>query len=189
MEKMRKRQYIYIFITCVLLGAFLAGCASTPKGFLKLSENHLKKRQLQMRQYDTTDEQKIITSVAGVLQDLGFTLSESETELGFVAAAKQADAKDAGQIAGAVMVDVLAALCGSYSNASLQCDKNQMVKASVIVMPSQSGDKIVVRVTFQRIVWNMNNQVSRVETINLPEIYQKFFESLSKAIFLEAHKI
>jgi hypothetical protein len=36
-----------------------------PKGFLKPSENYLAHRQLQMRQYDTKDEKKIITSVAG----------------------------------------------------------------------------------------------------------------------------
>lgn len=186
-----KKQTAYLKFSLILLLCLgLTGCAtSTPKGFLKPGENHLINRQLQMRQYDTTDEVQIIIAVAGVLQDLGFILSESETELGFVAAAKQADATDAGQMTGAIILDALAGACGSYSNAAAQCDKTQKVKASVIVMPSKNGDKTVVRVTFQRIVWNMRNQVSRVETINLPEIYQKFFNSLSKAIFLEAHKI
>jgi len=186
---MKKQITSFKFVLILFMCIGLAGCASTPKGFLKPHEDYLKHRQLQIRLYDTTNDVEIITAVAGVLQDLGFTLSESETELGFIAASKQADAKHAGQITGAVMVDVLAALCGSYSNATAQCDKNQVVKASVIVMPSQSGDKTVVRVTFQRIVWNMSNQVSRVESIKLPEIYQKFFEALSKAIFLEAHQI
>lgn len=172
-----------------LLCLFLPGCASVPKGFLRLPETYLEKRQLQMRQYDTTDEKKIIASVAGVLQDLGFTLSESETDLGLVAAAKTADAKSATQITGAVLLDILGALAGTYSNATANCDKTQQVKASVIVKPSFEGAKIVVRVTFQRVIWNMNNQISRVETINELEIYQKFYESLSKAIFLEAHKI
>ena len=167
----------------------LAGCVTAPMGFLKLPETYLEKRQLQTRQYDTTDEEKIITSVAGVLQDLGFNLDDSETKVGLVAASKKADASNSGQIALAFLVDFLGAFAGTYSNASANVDAVQHVKASVIAKPSLEGDKIVVRVTFQRIVWNASNQINKVETIDDPEIYQKFFESLSKAIFLEAHKI
>jgi len=166
------------------------GCATTlPKGFLKPSDNCLQNRALQMRQYDTADEQKIITAVAGVLQDLGFTLDDSETEVGFVAASKKADATDAGQVAGAAFADIFVALLGGYSNASANVDAVQHVKASVITKPSLEGKKIVVRVTFQRIVWNVSKQISRVETINDPVIYQKFYDGLSKAIFLEAQQI
>jgi len=142
-----------------------------------------------MRQYDTTNEEQIITAVAGVLQDLGFTLDASETKVGLISASKAADATSKGQVAGAIFLDMLAALGGSRGNATAQCDKNQVLKASVIAKPSLDGNKIVVRVTFQRIVWNMSNLISRVETIDDPETYQKFYDSLSKAIFLEAQKI
>lgn len=182
-------RYFSKLLLSLFLCLGLAGCASIPKGFLKPSEGYLEKRQLQMRQYDTKDEEKIITSVAGVLQDLGFTLDESETKVGLVSASKKSDATHAGQIAAAVFLDFLSALGGSYSNNTARCDAVQHVKASVITKPSLDGNKIVVRVTFQRIVWNASNQINRVETINDSEIYQKFFESLSKAIFLEAHKI
>jgi len=178
----------------VFLCLGIVGCATAPKGFLKASEQSLKERQLQMRQYETKDEQKIVTSVAGVLQDLGFILDNSETELGFVAASKRADATSGGQIAAAVVADALGiatALVGAplYTNAVARCDKEQMVKASVITQPSLDGNKTVVRVTFQRIVWNMSNLISRIETVNEPTIYQKFYDSLSKAIFLEAEQI
>lgn len=143
-----------------------------------------------MRQYDTTNEEQILTAVAGLLQDLSFTLDDSETKLGLVSASKKADATNKAQIAGAFMADVLiAALGGSNPNSTAQCDKTQVIKASVITRPSLEGNKTVVRVTFQRIVWNMNNQISRVETIDDPEMYQKFYDSLSKAIFLEAQQI
>jgi len=163
----------------------IVGCVSIPKGFLKPSEGYLQKRELQMRQYDTIDQEKIITSVAGLLQDLGFTLDESETQVGFVAASKKADAKNGGQI-------FLMALLGGLGNnpqAVQQCDRDQVIKASVITKPSLDGKKTVVRVTFQRIVWNMGNQISRVETLSDPAMYQKFYDNLSKAIFLEAQKI
>jgi len=171
----------FILIFCF----FVAGCATVvPKGFLKPSDDHLERRQLQMRHYDTSDEENIMASVAGVIQDLGFTLDESETKLGLICASKNADATDGGQIAVAVLFD---AFFGS--NTASQCDKSQVLKASVVTKPSLEGDRIVVRVTFQRVVWNMMNQISRVETITETEIYQSFYDSLSKSIFLEAHKI
>lgn len=168
-------------VIIIFLSLSILGCASVPKGFLKPSKNYLEKRQLQIRQYDTTDEKQIIMAVAGVLQDLGFTLDDSESDLGFVAASKKADATSTGQV-------FWAAFLGGQ-NAVAQCDKYQVVKASVITKPSQEGNKIVVRVTFQRVVWNMMNQISRVETIDDPIMYQKFYDSLSKAVFLEAQKI
>jgi hypothetical protein len=130
-----------------------------------------------------------LAAIAGVLQDLGFTLDNSETKLGFVAASKKADATSGGQMAGAFFLDLLAAAGGGHGNAMQNCDKSQVVKASVITKPSLEANKTVVRVTFQRIVWNVNNQISKVETINDIEIYQKFYDGLSKAIFLEAQKI
>jgi hypothetical protein len=167
----------------------LSGCVATPKGFLKPTEDSLQKRQLQMRQYDTTDEKKVVVAVAGVAQDLGFTLDNSESEIGLIVFSTVADATHAGQITMAVMADVLGAMGGTYSNAYARCDKEQKVKGSVIVKPSFDGNSTIVRVTFQRIVWNMQNQVSRIETIDDPEIYEKFYTALSKSIFLEAHEI
>lgn len=172
-----------------LICVSLSGCATMPKGFLKMSEKSMENRQLQMRQYDTKDDQKILSAVTGVLQDLSFTLDNSEKTLGFIAASKQADAIDGGQIAAALAIDVAGALLGASPGCTSQCDKEQKVKASIITQPSKDGSKIVVRVTFQRMVWNMNNQISRIETIIEPKIYETFYEKLSKAIFLEAEKI
>lgn len=186
MKKTRKYTKILLGVALCFV---LVGCASMPKGFLKASDNYLEKRQLQIRTYDTQDEEKIITSVAGVLQDIGFTLNDSETEIGLISASKQADATHAGQMTMAVLSDILSAIGGAQSNNTARCDKSQVVKASVIVHPSLEGGKTVVRVTFQRVVWNMSNQINRVETIDEPEIYQTFYDSLSKAIFLEANKI
>jgi len=178
----------------VMLCAALVGCATSPKGFLQPTEQALKERDLQMRRYETKDEEMIIVSTAGVLQDLGFTLDNSETELGFVAASKRADATSGGQIAAAVIADALGiatAIVGvpCYTNAVSRCDKEQKIKASVITRSTLDGAKTVVRVTFQRIIWDMSGQMTRVETVKEPLIYQKFHDSLSKAIFLEAEQI
>lgn len=187
---MKKKPGLSKLLPNLFLILTLVGCAtSTPKGFLKLPADSLEKRQLQTRQYDTKKDETIVTAVAAVLQDLGFTLDESETEVGFVAASKKANVKNAGQKTGAVFLTVLSALAGTYSNALATVDAVQHVKASVIVKPSLDGRKTVVRVTFQRIMWNASNQVNKLDTISDPEIYQSFFNSLSKSIFLEANTI
>jgi len=191
MKNIRNASKIFL-VVFLCLG--IVGCMATPKGFLKPSEKSLESRQLQMRQYDTKDEQKMVASVAGVLQDLGFTLDNSETDLGFVAASTKADATCGGQIAAAAFADAIG-LAGcffgvpAYTNALGQCDKEQLMKVSVITKPSLDGNKMVVRVTFQRIVWNMSGNISKIETVNDQAIYQKFYENLSKAIFLEAEQI
>ncbi len=186
---MNKKSKFFVVTLCAVL-FLVCGCIQTPKGFLKPSEAAIEKRQLQMKQYDTQDETKIMSSVAGVLQDLGFILDESESELGLVSASKRADATNKGMLAGAFVLDLLAALGGNGSGTAMKnCDKEQLVKASVIAKPSIDKARIVVRVTFQRIVWNMDNKIKLVETISDPQIYQKFYDALSKAIFLEAQQI
>ena len=184
----RRPRFLKLFLI-VFLCLGVVGCASVPKGFLKPSEGYLESRQLQIRQYDTTNQEQIVTAVAGVLQDLGFTLDASETQVGFVAASKKADATNKGQMFWAGFVDALNALGGTPSNASAGCDASQVIKASVIAKLSLDGSKTVVRVTFQRVVWNVGGQINKVESLKEPEIYQKFYDSLSKAIFLEAQKI
>lgn len=177
-------------LVVIVLTFSIVGCATTyPKDFLKISEDYLQNRQLQMKQYDTQDEKQVIAACAGILQDLGFTLDNSESELGLVVGSKDRDATDAGQVALATMSVMLCAIGGGYSDALERIDKIQKIRASVVSKFSLDGSKTIVRVTFQRVVWNARGQVTKMETLKDPELYQGFFERLSKSIFLEAHNI
>ncbi len=162
----------------------VAGCEQTiPKDALQLSPESLAQRQAQTRRFDTADEAMLLSASAAVLQDLGFNLDESETELGLVVASKDRDATETGQIIGSILI---AALIG----ASVPIDKIQKIRASLVTRPfGESGDKTAVRVTFQRVVWNTAGQVSKSEALTEPELYQEFFSKLSKSVFLEAHEI
>jgi len=53
---------------------------------------------------------------------------------------------------------------------------------------SRPVGNFVVRATFQRIVTRTDNSVF-VETLNEPQIYEEFFDKLSKAVFVEAHEV
>lgn len=168
----------FVFVSCA---------QKIPKEALKLSPESLENRQIQTRRYDT-DEKTIQRASAAVLQDLGFTIDESETDLGVIACSKLRDATSVGQIVGAVMVAIL---IGAYYST----DKEQLIRVSLITNPitidekDKSKCRTAVRVTFQRIVTNTQNIVTRRERINELEIYQEFFEKLSQSVFLEAQEI
>ena len=170
---------------CVLMVAamLVAGCEQgIPPEALALSQVSVEKRTLQTRFFDTEDETMILSASVGVLQDLGFTLAESETDLGVLLVTKDRDAFEAGQLVGAIAL--------AFLGVSMPIDKNQTIRVSVITRPIEDGrGRTAVRVTFQRLVWNTEGQLSRIESLNEPELYQGFFEKLSQSVFLEAHEI
>lgn len=172
-----------LLIAALTLG-LLSGCAQQiPKEALQLSQESLEQRQAQMRRFNTVDAEEILSASAGVLQDLGFNIDESETRLGLIVASKKRDATEAGQVAGAVIIGIL---FGAY----VPVDDEQQIRASLVTRPHGDGTEwTVVRVTFQRVVWNTDGQVSKSEGLIDPVIYQEFFSKLSKSIFLEAHEI
>lgn len=172
-----------ILALCAVLTAVfsLSGCASSAKNSaLQMTEPTLEVRSRSTRRFDTQDEKKILSASAALLQDLGFTLDNSDTRVGLIVASKDRSAVEAGQVAGKIAVGVLL-------GADVPVDKYQKLRASVVTKPL--GSSIAVRVTFQRTVWNDRNAVSRLERIDDPKIYQEFFDKLSKSVFLEAHEI
>ena len=171
-------------ITAVLIALASSGCQTIPKDALQLTPESIEKRSLQTRKYEGISEADILSASAGVIQDLGFNIDESETKLGVIVGSKDRDAMEARQVAAAVVI----ALLGGGAAA---IDKNQKLRVSLVVRPAHKhdGKKHFVRVTFQRMVWNTQGQVTRIEGLDEPEMYQQFFDRLSKAVFLEGHKI
>jgi len=173
-----KFKQVLIFLSLFLM---LPACNQTlPKEALELSKDSFSLRQLQTRSFETSNEKKIITAGASVLQDLGFNIDESETSLGVIVGSKDRDATESGQVAAAVVIALL-------GGGSTPIDKDQKIRASIVTKPL--GKKISLRITLQRVVWNTNGIISKTESINDPEIYRDFFNKLSKAVFLEANQI
>ncbi len=160
----------------------VTGCQTViPPEALKLSQQSLQERQAQTRRFDTSEEKKLLQAGAQTLQDLGFNIDESETELGVIVGSKQRDATEAGQVAGAV---VMAALFG----VSVPVDDNQTIRASLVTSPV-SKNQTALRVTFQRIVINTTGKVSKIEALGEPKMYQEFFDKVSQSVFLTANEI
>jgi hypothetical protein len=188
--------------------SIFSGCATTiPPEALQMQPDTLANRQIQSRKYDIKTEKELLSASASVLQDMGFNLDESQTSLGLIVASKSRDAKDGGQIAGAILMGFL------FGAAAVSYDKNQKIRASLVTKPAVTNNPIkvelttnagknikfdqqveassgfVVRVTFQRLVWNQNNVMTKIEGINDPAIYTEFYDKLSKSVFLQAQNV
>jgi hypothetical protein len=172
-----------LFIAVLFLVLMFQGCGGIPKDALRMNEATIEQRQLQTRKYETSDESKILSASASLLQDLGFTLDKSETKVGLIVASKDRSAVNAAEVTGAVFLAALGGGPAIY-------DKQQKIKASVVTHPEyNSAGGMAVRVTFQRIVWDNYGRISKLERLNDSELYTGFFDKLSKAVFLEAHNI
>jgi hypothetical protein len=188
--------------------SIFSGCATTiPPEALQMQPDTLANRQIQSRKYDIKTEKELLGASAAVLQDMGFNLDESQTSLGVIVASKSRDAKDGGQIAGAIVMGFL------FGAAAVSYDKNQKIRASLVTKPAVTNNPIkvelspkdgksikfdqqveassgfIVRVTFQRLVWNQNNVLTKIEGINDPSIYTEFYDKLSKSVFLQAQNV
>ena len=160
----------------------LAGCMGLPKEALRLPPSATEDREMQTRVFEADSEPDLLNACAGVLQDMGFVVDESETRLGLVTGSKTVSAKDVRQIAGVVAVFLL-------TRALLAIDSEQTVRVSVTTSASPTRDNaFLARVTFQRTVRAIGGQVTRAETLRTPEVYEVFFDKLSKSVFLDAQE-
>lgn len=162
--------------------ALVACQQSVPKGAFQLSPDSLQRRQAQTRVFETTDEAELLSASAALLQDLGFTLDESEVDLGIIVASKDRDATEVGQVVGAVVLTVLL-------GAPVPVDDEQNIRAALVTRKLEDRHGYAVRLTMQRIVWNTEGKVSKTEPLDDAQIYQEFFDKLSKSVFLEAQEL
>jgi len=150
---------------------------------LKLTSDSMSLRQMQTRKYVISDQSKVIQSAVGLLQDDGFNIEEINSDLGVILGAKNREAVEAGQVAGAVIIAVIFGV-------SVPIDKEQKMSASIVVSEAPSDpNSTIVRVTFSRLVWNTANELSKAQRLEDPEIYQTFFSKVSKSLFLTEQQI
>lgn len=169
-----------LLITVLLL----TGCQTiAPDRALQLPASSLDVRQLQTRRFADISEPQLLAASAAVLQDLGFNLDESEVELGLIVASKRQSAADPGMSRVVQLLDI-------FADIEIAVDKDQRIRASLVSWPvSGAKQQYFVRVTFQRVVWNTENAITKRQTLDDPILYQEFFDRLSKSVFLEAHSL
>ncbi len=177
---------MYKFWVLLLVSSLaIVGCQNKiPDDALALKPDSMERRQLESRRFSGSNEQDILSACAGVAQDMGFTIDESETRLGVLVASKNREASQFGERF------AVALLFGG--DAANSMDKSQKIRLCIVVKPVAGvggSTDYLVRATFQRLVWNSYGQLNRCEGLKEPMLYQQFFEKLSKSVFLEAQKI
>lgn len=173
-----------IIITVGLGWLFLAAACEQgpPKEALQLTPDSLERRQMQTRVFETKNEIELLSASAALLQDLGFNLDESETQLGVLVGSKDRDATEFGQ-------EMIAFIGALFTGVYVATDDEQKIRASVVTRYLDDRHGYAVRLTMQRIVWNSQGVVSKAEALDDPEMYQEFFAKLSKSVFLEAQEL
>lgn len=123
----------FLLLPCLVFA--LAGCQPhVPDDVLLLSPQSLADRQMQTRRFETSDRMAMLAAATAVLQDLGFTLEQSEASLGLLVGSKTRDATSGAQIAGAVLI---AALGGG----SVPIDATQQIRVSMVIRTMQPVGK------------------------------------------------
>lgn len=173
-----------------LLSAALAllGCAELPPDYLSLAPQAPADRELQGRRYDGIGEKELLDAAVGVLHDLGFAVETSGAALGFVQGTKEREAKAPDQKLVLVILAALAASQGSNIPAQ-SVREDQTISVLLTIRPARERDarSHLVLVTFHR---HLRQPLRReASALRDPQLYASFFELLSKAIFLEAHKL
>ncbi len=147
-------------ITLLLASGALGACKTPrPEDALRLDRESLAQRQLETRRFETDDELMLLRTCLMILQDEGFQMDEMEADLGVLAASTSRVAWYGGR-------------------------GHRTTHVSLVTHPvAESGGAVAVRVTFYQ-------QVGRgLARLNQPEVFQVFFERLSKAAFLEAQAL
>ncbi len=181
------------------------GCRAKtePLELFTLAPESAANKAMQTRFFETPGSDELLSASAAVLQDLGFQITESARDLGFLRAAKERSAREYGQ---EISRDIVAFLTFALSVLARQnavqvipVDLHQQINASMIAQPVRDDEtRHEVRVVFYRLVWKGDGASGsqsippgeqKMEMIRDAEIYQYFFSRLSKAVFLEAHKI
>lgn len=197
-----------LLLAAVLLGVGCTGVETTPIELFELTPDSAANKAMQTRQFETPSSDELLSASAAVLQDLGFQVTESDRDLGFLRAAKERSAREYGQevkrgIVGflTALLSVAGAAAGSAQNTLviLPIDLHQQINASLIARPLQEDDKRQeVRIVLYRLVWkgdgtSGNQSIApgeqKMEMLRDPFVYQQFFARLSKAVFLEAQRI
>jgi hypothetical protein len=174
----------------LLVAAQLTACYSANEHAMKVGQppdGAVKLRALQSRRFDTLDEKAMLAASTETLQDLGFIISESSSEVGVLTATKQRDAEETGQVAGQIALTVAFALLGAYYNPTW--DKEQTIQVTLVATPVENSKQIEIRTAFDRVLTNNHGIKWRAELIEDETLYQGFFEKLSKSVFLDAHTL
>jgi len=109
-----------------------------------------------------SDESKLLEASAALLQDLGFTIDESEVKCGVIVCSRDRNVTEP--------YDVAISIAASVFFIDDEYATRQKALATLVTRPLVE-DRIAVRITFQHLVWDTKKELIKNERVNEPEIY------------------
>ncbi len=179
-------------ISLICLGLLLSACdtGNPVSDVMEFDKAQSSRAFIQSKNFENVNLEMALTSGVNVLQDMGFSINNTDLDLGLITAEKKVDAKDKVGITLAVTTSILSALSGSYGGNSMKdISKEQLIKVSLVATYKKAKKSTTLRINFHRIVWDMEGSIMRRELIEEPEIYREFYSKLSKSIFLEVNEV
>lgn len=173
---------ILFFLTAVVL---FSGCVNTQQNLYTLDKDYLERRNIETRVFDTKNEKELLTASAQVLQDLGYSIKESDVNLGLITAEKNSDVTTK---AGKVALATLSILSMAVDKSETTYEDVQKFYVNIVTTPTKEKT-IKVRVLFTRKSWDNKGNLFKVEKISDTKTYQQFFDKLSQSVFLTANGI
>jgi len=180
-----------------LLGsvALLGGCANVASGAIaafkadseqaELDANQkpeltqLEIRQMQIRDFATTDVRNIQQVALAVLQDEGFVVTNANAELGLLSASKTLHEKEVDDTGTAFVK-------GFFGFWNIATEEWSSIEATLTVTPF--GEQARVRYS-GRLSATSSDGRTNYEAIHEPEFYQDFFTKLEKGLFIEGQQL
>lgn len=173
---------ILFFLTVVIL---VSGCSVSQKNLYTLSNDYLERRNVETRMFETQDEASLLTACMQVLQDLGYSIKESDIKLGMLTADKN---RDVNSKTGKAALKALSVVSMLSNGTDTTYEDIQKFYVNIVTTPTKEKT-IKVRVLFTRRSWDNHGNVYSVEKITDKQTYQEFFDKLSQSIFLTANGI
>ncbi len=172
---------LLFFLTVVVL---FSGCANQ-QNLYTLDKDYLERRSIETRVFDTQNEKDLLTASAQVLQDLGYSIKESDVNLGMITAEKNSDVTGT---TGKIALKTLSILSIASGNGETTYEEVQKFYVNIVTTPTKEKT-IKVRVLFTRKSWDNKGNLFKVEKITDTKTYQQFFDKLSQSVFLTANGI
>lgn len=143
-------------------------------------KTQLEKRQIQTREYDSTDKAMVMKAMLNVLQDEGFIVNNANPLLGFISGDKEFDVNDRS-------INIQKEFGASKASLNWSGVRVAVVEATANV--TEYGEQMKVRVNFKRKLLNVYGNAQSIDDIDDEKYYQNFFADVDKAIFLQKQKI
>ena len=172
---------LLFFLTVAVL---FAGCVNQ-QNLYTLDKDYLERRNIETRVFDTQNEKELLTASAQVLQDLGYSIKESDVNLGMITAEKNSDVTTK---TGKVALKTISILSMAVDGSETTYEDVQKFYVNIVTTPTKEKT-IKVRVLFTRKSWDNKGNLFKVEKITDTKTYQQFFDKLSQSVFLTANGI